>query len=114
MLWTVGNIAADPDGQSGFQRFHSKQIGGQNFARIKLPALDAMYEKLSELPDSPERKALFEEMRRLSLVHMAYKPTTHRRVSDLVQPWVIGYRRPLWWQEWWHVVDLSPERDSPA
>ena len=113
-LWRVGGVAADPDGQSSFQRFHSKQIGGQNLARFRMPELDAAYERLSELPDGPERKALFERAKRLSIVYMPYKSRVHRMVADLVQPWVVGYRRPLFWQEWWHVVDVLPGRDSPA
>ena len=22
-------------------------------------------------------------------------------------PWVVGYRRPVFWQEWWHMVDID-------
>ena len=22
-------------------------------------------------------------------------------------PWLIGYRRPLFWSEWWHLVDVD-------
>jgi hypothetical protein len=25
----------------------------------------------------------------------------------MTQPWVIGYRRPVFWQEWWHYVDID-------
>lgn len=110
-LWGVGGVAADPDGQSSLQRLHSKQIGGQNMARFRLPAIDAIYEKLSELPDGPERKALFAEIKRLSVVYMPYKAHVHRFISDLVQPWVVGYRRPLFWQDWWQYVDVLPRAD---
>ncbi|MFO1326244.1 MAG: ABC transporter substrate-binding protein [Rubrivivax sp.] len=113
-LWSVGGVAADPDGQSGLQRYHSKQIGGQNMARFRMPRMDAVYERLSALPDGPERKALFAEARRLSVVYMPYKSHVHRMITDLVQPWVLGYRRPLFWQEWWHVVDVLPGKDASA
>jgi ABC-type transport system substrate-binding protein len=114
MMWGVGGLAADPDGQSGFQRFHSKQIGGQNLARFKMPALDAIYEKLSVMPNSPERLALFAEAKRLAVVYMPYKTHVHRMVSDLTQPWVYGYRRPLFWQDWWQYVDVLPGKDALA
>ncbi len=58
-MWAVGGVSADPDGMGSFQRYHSKQIGGQNLARYKNPRIDAIYERLSELPDGPERKRLF-------------------------------------------------------
>jgi hypothetical protein len=25
-------------------------------------------------------------------------------------PWLIGYRRPLFWSEWWHRVDIDVTR----
>ena len=36
-LWAVGLYAAGPDGGSSLQRYDSKQIGGQNMARFKMP-----------------------------------------------------------------------------
>jgi ABC-type transport system substrate-binding protein len=113
-VWAVGGVAADPDGQSSLQRYHSKQIGGQNFARFKMPQLDVLYDQLSEMPDGPERKAVFEKIKRLSIVQMPYKSRLHRMVADLMHPWVIGYRRPLFWQEWWHVVDVLPGKGDAA
>jgi hypothetical protein len=35
-------------------------------------------------------------------------------VTDLVQPWVFGYRRPLFWQDFWQYVDVLPGRDAAA
>ncbi len=111
-IWSVGGVAADPDGQSSLQRYDSRQINGQNYARFKNDKIDALYDKLSTLPDSPERLAAFAEIKRQTVVYMPYKAHVHRMISDLVQPWVIGYRRPLFWQEWWHVVDVLPGRDA--
>jgi hypothetical protein len=33
---------------------------------------------------------------------------THRIFTDLAHPWMSGYRRPLFWQDWWHMVDVDP------
>jgi hypothetical protein len=27
-----------------------------------------------------------------------------------VQPWVIGYRRPVFWNDWWQHVDIDNSR----
>jgi ABC-type transport system substrate-binding protein len=114
MIWGVGGVAADPDGQGGLQKYHSKQIGGQNMARFKSAAFDAIFEKLSILPNGPERLALFTEAARQTVAYMPYKVHVHRMVNDLIQPWVFGYRRPLFWQDWWQYVDVLPGKDAAA
>lgn len=106
-IWHVGNVAASPDSQGQLQRFDGRQVGGQNMARFKRPEFDALYDKLSALPDGPERLALFREANRIALAWMPYKARFHTIVTDMAHPAVIGYRRPLFWQEWWHFVDVD-------
>jgi len=31
----------------------------------------------------------------------------HRISTDMWHPWVVGYRRTLFWQDWWHLVDID-------
>jgi ABC-type transport system substrate-binding protein len=114
MVWGVGGVAADPDGQSSFQRFHSKQIGGQNMARFRNAEFDALYERLSVLPNNDERRAIFAKVRRIAAVYVPYKSHVHRFVTDLTQPWLLGYRRPLFWQEFWHCIDIDAEAAAAA
>ena len=38
---------------------------------------------------------------------MPYRIHAHRIYTDLTQPWVIGYRRPLFRNEWWHYVEVD-------
>ena len=106
-LWAVGLYAAGPDGGSALQRYDSKQIGGQNMARFKMPEFDAIYQRIQELPDGPERDALFEQAQKLAIAYMPYKVRLNRVSTDMAQPWLIGYRRALFWQEWWHMVDID-------
>jgi ABC-type transport system substrate-binding protein len=107
MMWSLGVQAADPDGLGTFQRYHSKQIGGQNQARFKLPEFDAIYERMDILPDGAERTALFEQAKRLAIVYAPYKSHVHRYLNDMAQPWLIGYRRPLFWQDFWQYLDID-------
>ena len=107
MMWGVGGLSADGDGQGGLQKYHGKQVGGQNMARFKNPRMDEIYEKLSTMPDSPERRALFREANRIAAAYMPYKMHVHRVVTDLAMPWVIGYRRPLFWQDYWQYLDID-------
>ncbi len=106
-IWALGSSAAGTDGQSALFRLHGLQAGGQNLARFKLPEFDAIFDRLSQLPDGPEREALFREAKRLAIAYMPYKPTVHRISTDVWYPWLIGYRRPPFWNEWWHMVDVD-------
>ena len=106
-LWTVGSYAAGSDGASALARYDSKQVGGQNMARFNMPAFDQLYQRLQVLPDGPERDALFDRAQKIAIAYMPYKVRLNRVSTDMAQPWLIGYRRPLFWQEWWHMVDID-------
>ena len=108
MVWRVGGSAAAPDGQPALARYHGAQIGGQNMARFSLPAFDALYERMELAPDGPERDAMFLQAKRLAAAYAPYKTLIHRVVTDLARPQLVGYRRALFWQDWWHMVDIEP------
>ena len=43
---------------------------------------------------------------------MPYKYTLNRVSTDMTQPWLIGYRHPVFWTDWWQFVDIdTTERD---
>jgi ABC-type transport system substrate-binding protein len=109
-VWSLAGSAADPDGQGPLQRFDSTQIGGQNYARFKNARMDEIYKQLSSLPNGPARLALFREAQQIGVAYMPYKGLGHRKSTDIWYPWVIGYKRPLFWQEWMHMVDIDPSK----
>jgi ABC-type transport system substrate-binding protein len=110
MMWTLGGTADAPDGQGSLARFHGPQAGGQNLARFKRPEMDAIYEKMSELADGPERDALFLKAKLLAAAYMPYKFHVHRIANDVAHPWLQGYRRPVFWQGWYHMADIDEAR----
>ncbi len=107
MLWTLGGIAASPDGQDSLAQYHGPQAGGQNLARFQLAEMDAIFEKLGALEDGPEREALFRQAKLLAVAYMPYRHHVHRITSDLVHPWLLGFRRPVFWMDTWHMVDID-------
>ena len=107
MVWSLAGSAAGPDGQDSLGRIDSSQFGGSNFARFKVDAVDKLYARLSVMPNSPERLALFKEINRIVTVYAPYKYISHRIYVDLTQPWLAGYRRPLFWQEQWMFLDVD-------
>ena len=109
-IWSLASSAAAPDGQDALGFFHSDRIGGQNYARINLKALDDLYDRTNALPDGPERLALFTELKRLGAAYAPYRPRGHRIITDLAHGQLIGYRRPQFWLNFWEYVDIDESR----
>jgi ABC-type transport system substrate-binding protein len=114
MMWRVGSSATQPDGQDALKRLYGAEAGGNNLARFRLPAFDAVFDRMAALPDGPERDALFEQAKRLAAAHAPYKAHLHQYVDALTQPWLLGYRRPVFWHDWWHMVDIDAARQRGA
>jgi ABC-type transport system substrate-binding protein len=110
MIWGVGSSASQPDGQGALQRLYGPATGGQNLSRFNHAPFNALYERMQSLPDGPEREALFLEAKRMAVAFMPYKNHAHRILTDMAQPWMSGYRRPLFWQDWWHYVDIDASK----
>ena len=106
-IWSVGSYADAPDAIGAFARYDSRQIGGQNMARFKLPVFDALYDRLQLIKDGPERQALFDQAVKLAIAYMPYKYTLNRLATDMVYPQLVGYRRPVFWLDWWQYVDID-------
>ncbi len=113
MMWRVGSSAAAADGQGSLMRMYGPMVGGQNMARFKSAEFDALYDRMAVMPDGPQREALFDQARRLAAVWMPMKYHVHQLYADMWHPWLAGYRRPLFWQEWWHRVDVDPTQRRP-
>ncbi|MGY4831727.1 ABC transporter substrate-binding protein [Sphaerotilaceae bacterium SBD11-9] len=107
MVWQVGQSSEAPDVQDAFELMYGPSSGNQNLARFKLPAFDALYERMQALPDGPERLAAMAEANKLLTAYMPQRYTVHRVLPDLAYPWVIGYRRPPFGNQWWHYVDID-------
>jgi len=111
MMWSVQGRASAPDGLQGLQRYDGATKGGINLARFDLPQMNELIAQLLALPDGRERDAVFHEAKRLTAAWMPYKLRTHPIQVTLVQPWLLGFRRPLFWPNWFEVVDI--ERGQP-
>jgi ABC-type transport system substrate-binding protein len=106
-LWQLGSSAAGSDGQGALARLFGPQSGNQNLARFRNDEFDRIYERMRVIPDGPERQQLFLRAKQIAVAYMPYKHTAHRMEADMLHPWVIGFRRPLFWNEWWHMVDID-------
>jgi ABC-type transport system substrate-binding protein len=110
MVWDVNSQASSPDGQQSLERLYGPSAGGLNISRFRSKAFDDVYDRMLVLPDGPERDALFREAKRIAIAWMPYKIHGHRIVTDMSYPRLIGFRRPLFWQDWWEYVDIEPQK----
>jgi ABC-type transport system substrate-binding protein len=114
MVWSLGYSSAAPDGQPALDRGASVHVGGQNLARFRNARFDEYYTKMRSLPDGPERAALMAQSKRLLIAYAPYKFHVHRILTDLAQPWLLGYRRPPYWLTWWQHVDIDAQMKKQA
>ena len=108
MMWGVGWSATTPDGDTFLALAYGPNKGGANHARFDLPAFNTLYAQQSTLPDGPERAQVMEEASKLMVAYVPYKLSTHRIVTDLMQPWVIGFRRNPFMREFYKYLDVDP------
>ncbi len=106
-MWWLADSATRPDAQNSLAFMYGPAIGSDNFARFKLPAFDAIYRRLSLLPDGPERAALFIQASNLVAAYMPYKVNVHRIYTELNQPWITGYRQGRFRNECWQFVEVD-------
>ncbi len=108
MLWMLADSANSPDGLDQMLRLYSPAIGARNYARFKSAEFDKLYERLQVMPDGPEREALFLQAKRIVAAYVPEKTHVHRIINDMSQAWVIGYRRPLFSNDFWQYIDVDP------
>jgi len=107
MVWLLGQSSEAPDVQDAFEMVYGPSSGNQNLARFKLPAFDALYERMQALPDGPERLEATAQANKLLTAYMPQRYTVHRIAADLAHPWLQGFRRPAFGNQWWQYVDID-------
>ncbi len=107
MMWRVGWVAAQPDGDTYLALGYGPNKGQANHARFDLPAFNKIYAQQRTLPDGPEREALFLEAKKLFVAYMPYKFVGHRIEAAVFHPWVVGYRRQSFLRSLWKYVDID-------
>jgi ABC-type transport system substrate-binding protein len=107
MMWGVGWSAAQPDGDTFLALGYGPNKGQANHARFDLPAYNKLYEAQHALPDGPERLAAMTEAKKMLVAYMPYKIHAHRILTDLSQPWVVGYHRNIFVRDFWKYIDID-------
>jgi ABC-type transport system substrate-binding protein len=108
MMWGVGWLAGSPDGDTFLALAYGPNKGGANHSRFDLPAFNELYIRQNKMADGPERLKVMEEASKLMVAYVPYKMSGHRIATDLMHPWVIGFRRNPFVREFFKYVDVDP------
>ena len=107
MMWGYGLSASAPNSGTVLQLGYSKSFGQQNHSRFKNARFDELYEKQALMPDGPEREAVIRDAVRILVAYMPVKARVHRIGTDLMQPWLAGFKRHPFAREFWSYVDID-------
>jgi ABC-type oligopeptide transport system substrate-binding subunit len=99
-----------PDAENFMQLLYGPNVGQENHARFSLPEYDRLFDAARELPDSPERTALFDRMTELVLAYAPWRMMEHRIEDHVVQPWVRNYKPHPVRYALWRYLDIDAAR----
>ena len=103
-------IADYPDGDNFMQLLYSKNIGESNNGCYKSAAFDKLYEQAARLPNGPERDKLYLDMQKQFEADTPWMMGVSRYRNQLIQPWVVGYKKhPILLSEWMY-FDVNMEK----
>ena len=109
MMWQLGWISANPDAETFYEIVYGPNKGQSNLSRFDLPQLNALFDKAKVLPHSPERDALYRQIDALLFAYAPVRPISHRILTGLAQPWVVGYRRNPIKRDFWQYLDIDEQ-----
>ncbi len=112
--WQLSWGADYPDGENFYQLLYGPNCGSSNDACFQLAEYDALYERAGALPPGPQRTAIYQQMARVIAVYAPFKLHSHRKRNQMVQPWVLGWRRNHFLHEAYRYVDVDLERRARA
>ena len=112
--WFLSWGADYPDGENFFQLLYGPNCGSSNEACFRLPEYDALYEKAFNMAPGPERTAIYGRMTRIIAAYAPWLPMVHRKRNQLLQPWVIGWRKNYFLHDAYRYVDIDLERRARA
>jgi ABC-type transport system substrate-binding protein len=109
MMWQLGGSAAAPDADTWLQSLYGPNRGHKgNRSRFAHAEYDRLYERARVMPHGPERTRLYQQMAKIAIAYVPLKVNTHRILTDMWYPWVVGFRRPLMLgNHFWKYLDIE-------
>ena len=110
MMWGLGQSSSTPDSQGMIGLAYGPDAGDGNLSRFRNAEFDRLYVQQQSLADGPERLAILKKLSNIEIAYMPYKFGTHRIRTDMMHPWVIGYRRHPISHSFWQYVDIDTSK----
>lgn len=107
MMWGLGYGASSPDGAGALGLAYGPGKGESNLARFQNAEFDRLYQQQQNMADGPQRIQIMQDMVKIMVAYMPYKFSTHRIRTDMIQPWLLGYRRHPVSRAFWKYVDID-------
>jgi ABC-type transport system substrate-binding protein len=108
--WHLAWSADYPDGENFYQLFYGPNCGASNDGCFQLKEFDELYDKLSTTRPGPERVEIFNRMARIVAVYAPWKLFSHRKRNQLLQPWVLGWRKHPFLHDCYKCADIDMGR----
>jgi ABC-type transport system substrate-binding protein len=102
-----------PDAENFMQLLYGPNTHQSNHACYESKAFDAMYDKIRNMPNSPERDLIFRELARQVEVDGVWKMGVSRYRNVLVYPQVRGYRYHPIMTAIWRYIDIDNTKRRP-
>jgi ABC-type transport system substrate-binding protein len=107
MMFGSGWSGPMPDGEYFLGILYGPNAGQSNQSRFDLPEFNRLFARAAQLPDGPEREALYREMNRLLFAYAPLRPTVTPIETALMQPRVVGFRKHPVLRGFWKYLDVD-------
>ena len=105
--WFLAWNADFPDGENFYQLLYGPHCGSSNDGCFQYPPFDRLYEQAAAVPPGPERAAIYREMARVTAAMAPWKTFVHRRRDQMMQPWILGWRKHQFLHDAYRYVDID-------
>ena len=110
--WQLAWSADYPDAENFYQLLYGPNCGISNDGCFQLPEFDRLYDAVALLPPGPQRIPIYRDMARIVAAYVPWKLNVHRKRNQVIQPWILGWRRHPFLHEGFRYADIDLERQA--
>ena len=109
-MWPVGWITTYGEGDAFMQLMYGPNSGQSNLGRFVNAEYDELYRASKLVRDGPERNAIYRKMATILAAYTPWDIGVYRYTNTLVRPWMMGYKRHVYYEHPWKYLDIDTAR----
>jgi oligopeptide transport system substrate-binding protein len=109
-MWPVGWITTYGEGDAFMQLMYGPNSGQSNLGRFVNAEYDELYRASKLVRDGPERNAIYRKMATILAAYTPWDIGVYRYTNTLVRPWMLGYKRHVYYEHPWKYLDIDVAR----